>query len=419
MSDVLMTVPAEEAFASVAAQAVQGAGEAFGMPGPIGLALALASEEIIAFAARCGNKRHPVSLICRDGRYRMVVELSIAAADFEPRFFNLPRQVSIDNEDDVKELGLLLTARAVDSFSLSVEGGELRMVLDKLRPYTTLPSGPLAASGTGAWSLQPVTTDHLARLCRIISCISGTPSFLLQPGRVIDMVEIGELAGCVAERSDGSIAGGILWAAGGDRVIEVHGPYLEPGANAAAEPLVEACLMALARSTTVGVICRNAGMDFPEHLFEPLGIHQNERVFYRELQEDMGALIWVDPGIEPFLAETYHRLGYARQMTRFVDNGQRIPSHSVIAVETLGDQGGAVLRPCLPGADVTNNVTSHRDHLAKAGLRWMVFEVDLGVGWQLSFVPGLLGSGFEPAYIIPNGGRGDLLMLRWLAPNGQ
>ena len=390
VSDVLMTVPAEEAFASVAAQAVQGAGEAFGMPGPIGLALALASEEIIAFAARCGNKRHPVSLICRDGRYRMVVELSIAAADFEPRFFNLPRQVSIDNEDDVKELGLLLTARAVDSFSLSVEGGEL-----------------------------PVTTDHLARLCRIISCISGTPSFLLQPGRVIDMVEIGELAGCVAERSDGSIAGGILWASDGDRVTEVHGPYLEPGANAAAEPLVEACLMALARSTTVGVICRNAGMDFPEHLFEPLGSNPNERVLYRELQEDMGALIWVDPGIEPFLAETYHRLGYARQMTRFVDNGQRIPSHSVIAVETLGDQGVAVLRPCLPGADVTNNVTSHRDHLAKAGLRWLMFEVDLGVGWQLSFVHGLLGSGFEPAYIIPNGGRGDLLMLRWLAPNGQ
>lgn len=419
MSDVLMTVPAEEAFASVAAGAVQGAGEAFGMPLQVGSALALASEEIVAFAARCGNRRHPVSLICRDGRYRMTVEFSIAASDFEPRFFNLPRQISIDNADDVNQLGLLLTARSVDSFSLSVNNGTLRVVLDKLRPYHALPQGYLVASGSGAWSLQPVTPDNLARLCRIASCIPGVPSLLLHPGRVIDMVEIAELAGWIAERSDGSTAGGILWTAGGDRVAEVYGPYLEPGASSAAEPLVEACLIALARSPTVGVICRNTGRDFPEHLFERLGRHETERVFYRELREDMGSVVWAVPEIEPFLNEAYHHLGYARQLMRLTDNGQRVPAHSVIAVDALGNESGAVLRPCLPGADVTANVTSHRDHLASAGLRWLMFKVDLGVGWQLSFVPGLLGAGFEPAYVIPNGARGDLLMLRWVAADGQ
>jgi hypothetical protein len=343
----------------------------------------------------------------------MLVDISISAADFEPQFFNLPRQVSFDPEYDVEELGLLMTARSVDSFVLSIENGQLRMVLDKLRPYPALTSRPLQASGTGVWRLQPVNSDRLARLCQIICCLSGAPSFLLQPGRVIDMVEIGELAGCVAERSDGSIAGGILWTTRSDRVAELHGPYLEPGAESAAEPLVEACLMALARSPTVGVICRQAGTAFPEHLFEWLGDYENGRVFYRELQEDMGALVWVVPQIEPFLAEVYGRLGYARQLTQFADNGQRVPAHSVIAIETLGDLGGAVLRPCLPGADAAVNIASHCSHLAAAGLRWLMFQIDLGVSWQLGFVPGLLAAGFKPAYVVPNGARGDILTLHW------
>jgi hypothetical protein len=47
------------------------------------------------------------------------------------------------------------------------------------------------------------------------------------------------------------------------------------------------------------------------------------------------------------------------------------------------------------------------------GISRLSFEIDLGVGWQLAFVPGLLSAGFSPAYVIPHAGRGDLLVFVW------
>lgn len=411
--EVLLTVPADKRLAAVAGQAIQGFAQAFGMPSETGMALGLAGEEIIAFAAEHGDRKSPVAMRCRDGRYRMIVELGLALSGFDPRFFNLTQQMAVEDEHDVEELGLLLTARTVDNFAMSVDGGQLRLSLEKIRPYPALAAAPARASGTGRWTLKPLNADRLTRFCRIAAAVPGAAQFLRQPGRVIDMVELGELAGSVAEREDGSLAGGCLWSRGTGRVVECYGPYVEPNAGEAMEPLVEACLIALARSPAFGVICRNASPDFPAGLFDSLGHHAGEQVFYRQLQEDMGAQLWSAPGIEEFLKAAYRRLGYARDLTAFEESGQRLPEHSVISVSTDLDTQEAILRPSWPGTDASANVTAHRQHLAAGGLRRLVFEIDLGVGWHLGFVPGLLAEGFAPAYIIPHGGSGDLLVLLW------
>jgi anti-sigma regulatory factor (Ser/Thr protein kinase) len=416
--DVLLTVPADNRFAATAGQAIQGFAGAFGMPAETGMALGLAGEEIIAFAAQHGDRKSPVALRCRDGRYRMIVELSLSMSGFDPRFFNLTQQVAVEDEQDVEELGLLLTARTVDNFSMVVEGGQLRLSLEKIRPYPVLAATPAISSGAGRWSLKPLTPDRLARFCRIAAAVPGVPRFLRQPGRLADMAEQGELAGSIAERADGSIAGGCLWSKARGRVAECYGPYVEPGAEDAIEPLVEACIVALARSPALGVICRNADDRFPAALFDSLGQYGGEPVYYRQLQEDMGAQLWVTLGIRGFLADAYRRLGYARDLMIFEESGQRLPEHSVISVATDSDNREAVLRPCWPGTDAAANVAAHRQHLAAGGLRRLAFEIDLGVGWQLGFVPGMLAEGFRPAYVIPNGGSGDLLTLLWSQADG-
>lgn len=416
--EVLLTVPAEKRLAGIAGQAIQGFSGAFGMPPQAAMALGLAGEEIIAFAAEHGDRKSLIAMRCRDGRYRMILEFNFAMSGFDPRLFNLTRKVAVDDEQDVNELGLLLTARSVDYFTMSIEGKQLHLGLEKVRPYPVLPAIPVNASGIGSWSLKPLSSDRLARLCRIAAAVPGVPQFLRQPGRVMDMAELGELFGSIAERSDGSIAGGCLWSPGTGRVAKCYGPYIEPGSQAAMEPLVEACLMSLARTPAIGVICRSCEADFPTALFDHLGSHAGEQVFYRQLQEDMGAQAWSVPAINEFLADSYRHLGYARELMIFAENGQRLPEHSVISVSTDSDSLEAVLRPCWPGVDAAANVAGHRQHLAAGGLRRLSFEIDLGVGWQLGFVPGLLAEGFVPAYIIPHGGSGDLLVLLWSPAEG-
>jgi anti-sigma regulatory factor (Ser/Thr protein kinase) len=413
--EVLLTVPADRSLAGVTGQAIQGYAEAFGMPSQTGMVLGLAGEEIIAFASEHSEGSSPISLRCRDGRYRMIVELSFAVSGFNPRLFNLPRMVSLEDEEDVKELGLLLIARTVDNFALSVDGGQVRLVLEKFRSYPSLKSGSLKASGSSTFSIKSLTPDRLAQFCEIAASARGAPAFLTQPGRLIDMAEVGEIAGCVAEGADGIVAGGCVWLPGIGKIVECFGPYVEPQAAEVVEQLVEACLISMARSSALGVICRHSGPHFPKELFDQLGLYGEEGVFYRQLQEDMGALVWSVTEIEHFLSGTYRRLGFARDIRMVEDSGQRQPKHSVISVSMNRDSAEVILKPCWPGADATENVESHRAHLVANGLSSLSFEIDLGIGWQLAFVPGLLAAGFSPAYVIPHGGRGDLLVFVWFA----
>lgn len=411
--EVLLTVPAERSLAGVTGQAIQGFAEAFGMPPQTGMVLGLAGEEIIAFAAEHSEGRSPIYIRCRDGRYRMIVELSFAASGFNPKLFNLPRMVSLEDEEDVKELGLLLIARTVDNFALAVDGGQVRLILEKMRPYPSLTSGSLRAIGPSAITIKPLTSDRLAQFCEIAASVRGAPAFLTQPGRMIDMAELGEIAGCVAEGADGIVAGGCVWLPGGGKIVECFGPYVEPQGAEVVEQLVEACLISMARSPALGIIWRHYGPNFPKRLFDQLGLYGGVGVFYRQLQEDMGALVWSVPEIEGFLSGTYRRLGFARDMRMVEDTGQRQPKYSVISVSMHRDSAEVIMKPCWPGTDATENVEAHRAHLVANGISRLSFEIDLGVGWQLAFVPGLLSAGFSPAYVIPHAGRGDLLVFVW------
>jgi hypothetical protein len=208
-----------------------------------------------------------------------------------------------------------------------------------------------------------------------------------------------------------------VWLPGGGKIVECFGPYVEPQGAEVVEQLVEACLISMARSPALGVIWRHSGPNFPKGLFDQLGLYAGEGVFYRQLQEDMGALVWSVPEIERFLTGTYRRLGFARDIRMVEDSGQRQPMHSVISVSMNRDSAEVIMKPCWPGTDASDNVEAHRAHLVANGLRRLSFEVDLGVGWQLAFVPGLLAAGFSPAYVIPHGGRGDLLVFVWSTAN--
>lgn len=419
---VSLSLPAAPAFVAPAAHLVEGIGAAFGMPAETARALALASEEVIAFVAGQSAPGGRVTLDCRDRRYRMSVEISLPAAGFDPRMFNLTQAVSPEaGETDLDHLGLLLAARMVDEFAFVRDGGRIRLLLHKLRPYPRLVPSETAApppEPSAPWHLAPATPERLGLLARLAAG-PAAPAFLAQPGRLADMVAVGDLDGLVAQTADGAVLGGALWQPSG-RIVELFGPWRAAGAPAGIETaLVEACLIAVARGPALGVISRVSGPDFPADWFERLGnlaaAGGARPVLFRQLHEDPGAVSWAGPDLTPFLAAHYAELGLPRRLVTPAEGGPGGPS-SVLSAVTRREEGSAVLRPALAGADCADNIARHCRHLERSGFADLRGEIDLGQGWQAGFVPGLLAAGFVPRFVIPHGGEGDLLVLQRPAP---
>jgi len=424
--EVSLTLPADPRFASPAARMIEELGQAFDMPPETWGALALACEEVVAHVARHADSGSPITVVCGDERHRMTIDVSLPAKGFDPRLFNITQSMSESTDDEMDELGLLLAARMVDEFAFARDGGRLRLHLSRSRPYPRLEAAsdlPGPSADGGGWSSRPPSRDRLASLCRLAVAAGGAPSLLAHPGRVIDMAAVGELDGFIAENADGLVVGGGLWLRG--RIVEFYGPYLSDEWPGVAEAAVEACLIAEARGSALGVICRHPGSGFPTAMFETIGAlaptvdAPGRSIHFRELREDPGATVWTIDGIEGFLRAVYRDLGFARRVAPFVAGGGYVERHSVIAATTHREDGVAVLRPSLPGADATENIAQHCRHLESNGFPDLLCEVDLGQSWQLEFCPGLLAAGFSPRFIIPHGGESDVLVLQRATGNGR
>ena len=72
--------------------------------------------------------------------------------------------------------------------------------------------------------------------------------------------------------------------------------------------------------------------------------------------------------------------------------------------------GQVVLTALWVGDDATAVLKQHVTALRQAGFSEIIFQLDAGESSQAILSPALLDSGFVPQYILPWGGKGDVLV---------
>lgn len=429
--DVSLSVGADEIFLPLVTAFVENAANCFGMAMDESLRLTLAAEEVFMHLCRVVMPFGcPLKIKCSNGGYYTQAVFLVPTDDFNMRAFNLTATISTEDEAELESMGLVIASRSVDRFFLNrQEGGELRLTLIKEKAYPPLSVAASAVVGRlEKTALRPPMPEEV----KFISQLAAThydarvlSDILLSPGKLADIIRVGEYDSLVALGMAGELGGAIFWHWFGDNVVECFGPYVfaQSPASVIAENLLDGCLGAIARTRAVGIINTKPTPEFPRLNFESLGTLDDcdtdgscipVEAWFRLLHEDTGAAVWVHPGLEAFVRAEYARLVLPREIRIEMPTGENLPRYSVISAEFDRLRGRVNLRPMWPGADAAENVERHAKLTESENIRNVLFIIDLGLPWQTVFVPGLLNSGFEPRLLLPYAGKGDLVVFQMM-----
>jgi hypothetical protein len=344
------------------------------------------------------------------------------------RAFNLTARASFEDDTSARETGLLIASRMVDRFHFSGDDSGLRLTLVKEKAYPPAVDMPVPpARPLKEYTVRVPEPDELKLLVRLVNAhypAELAPPSFASPGKVVDMVALGEYVPLIAVDASAHIGGGIFRRWEGVRLVEFFGPYVfnQPSGSPIARDLVDECINAIARTSAVGLINRYPTPELPEEYFERLGsleFPQTEGVaeltaFYRHLEEDSGATVWAHPALADFLNTEYRHLAFAREILPVGVDGELSSPYSVLSADfdpeiTRGRR--VTLRPIWWGEDAADLVAAHVEVLSRERLTALLFEMDLGKPWQCHFTPALLERGFEPRLVLPYAGRGDLVVF--------
>ncbi len=401
--------------------------KAFGLADSEALKLTLAAEEVFTHLCQSAKPDHAIGIEAVNGRYYGLLRFTFKAPDFDPRTFNLTARLSLEDEADLKEMGLLIASRAVDRFYLTGSPQrELELVLVKEKAYPEATG--LETPGIKEIRNVEIRTpdpDSLKLFVRMAAAYYPDqfrlPSFRF-PGKVVDMVASGECEAAIASGDRGEISAGVLWRWVGNRLVEFFGPYLfDRGDSRMAQKVMDACLGGIAKTEAMGLMSRCATPELPKEYFESLGTidlfdpdgrSQPWPIFYRQLREDLGCQVWSHPDLESFLRTEYGRLFFAREILLTKHEGEARPLHSVFSVQFDRNHSQATLRAIWDGEDTSNNLSQHVKILRAEGLPNIFFEIDLSKAWQAALAPVLLEKNFRPKILLPYAGEGDVIVFQ-------
>jgi hypothetical protein len=393
------------------------------------LALTLAAEEVFSYLCRVVPPDAGwIEIRSSSGGYYVGLDFIFPAADLDMRTFNITATLSLTDDADLDEMGLLLASRSVDRFQMEpAEGNRLRLTLIKEKAYPLLKEVPMPPVPAFAqFSVRSPKAGELKFFAELVHAHYRDqliPAVFNYPGKLVDMVAGGEYQAVVAVNSAGTIGGGTFWHMRGTKAVECFGPYLfnqNPHSEMAAA-LLESCIGAIARSSAVVLINHFPTREFPREEFEYLGkaptYKQDGTIFYHEawarlLQEDLGCVVWAHPQLYGFLRKEYARLVLPREIRIMADQGERHSPHSVLLSTFNRPQGSVTLQPIWTGEDFEENLSRHKEVFRKERILNVYFTMDLGRSWEAEFAPSLLRNGFTPYVILPYAGAGDLLIFQ-------
>lgn len=402
---------------------------AFGMGTAEVLKLTLACEEIFAYLCRVGQTDETITIEAANGGYYVQLKFLFKTHELNLRAFNLTATVSLDDSDSLEEMGLLIASRSVERFHIFKEmPEELGLVLIKEKAYPE-------SAGLQIPEIKPLTNfsvklpdaDSLKLFVRLAAAhypVCFYPQDLRLPGKVVDMVALGEYGVRVATDEQGQIGGGVIWRWIGTKTVEFFGPLLFNQQNdlGLSEALIDACIGEIAKTDALGLINRYPTPEMPNGYFESLGtidLVQPEgdarprSVYYRQLREDLGCQVWAHPGLEAFLKAQYSRLFLAREIRLTRHEGEQRPPYSIFAPQFDRTNRQITLRAAWDGADAAENLARHIKVLKAENLSNIFFEVDLAHAWQAALTAILLAQGFMPRLVIPYGGKADVVVFQY------
>ncbi len=402
-----LILPLDYAMAPVASRFAEETGRVWGMEKGQQVKIAMAVEELFLFLASDAREGESAKLICHHGGYYMQVTGVFPVRSLPVALFNITAKVHQDDEESLSQLGLLLAARAVDRLEMvkTAVSLELRLIIEREYPPGTGDDRPLPP---GAYKIKDGAAaqdwKHLAQ--RIYGRYGEkAPGFTQFPGKLVDMIASNDYDAVVAADSQGNIAGGVIWKKVG-KMAEMYGPYVfcdQPGLIA---ELLDASLAKMGRSQAVCVVNRTPLEMMPPGYFENLGPD-----LYRQLAEDQGALSYVHPGLNDFVAAAYQRLVLPRHIQTVQLAGEKLPLHSALSANVDWRLGQATVSILAAGANLTENLTNHVAFLKAHGVGQILFRLDLGLYNDALLGQEIMAAGFEPQILLPWGGTGDVVLF--------
>ena len=395
----------------------ENAAKAFGLEAAQSLRLALAVEEVFAFLAARGQGEAVMRLLVRSGGYYVEIVCFVPLHALPTRVMNQTVAANPEDEDFLAEMGILLAARMVDRFRLALENEQemgLCFLVEKEYPEMR---AQLAAPPAGNYRPGKGGRDELKRFAQQAGAFyrNEAPDFFRFPGKVLDMVAGGEYEAVLAVDGKGNVGGGMLWTRRGS-LVEAYGPYVFR--EGLAVGIVEKVLENLSRSQAVSMVIRRPTIDVPRDYFEELGCLTDSAagtggVLYRQLEEDTGMTAFVHVSLQEFVTEYYERFVLPRDIIAVESAGERQAEHCVLSVTVDAGAKQAVLAAQVAGADAPAVLQDYLTSLQRQHMAAILFELDMGREEEALLVPALTAAGFAPLFVLPCGGKGDLIVFQY------
>lgn len=412
----ILKITANQTFLPLVISFVEKYSESYSFSSKETKAITLATEEIFMYLCET-SKDCTVEIVCKAKQYLIEVEWKFTNQNFDPRAFNITYKINPDDEASLSEMGLLLANRMTDIFTMQQSGTEIKINCARFRSYPDSLKSSYNPKAFGGLKIKIPEKQQVILLGKIIEQEDNQnqlPLFLTNPYLLSDMFEQKDIEAKILVDEKGLVAGGVLWKKSGKETCEMFGPFIHKhiSRESFSEQLVESCLEQIAKENYTGLLCSTYPTYFPGNYFEEIGNYGKKKIFFRELQEDTGTISWINAKIADYLQKQYEQLFLLREVVTVPFHDSTTNQHSVISSEINRAGNSAKLLPLVYGADLEENISEHLAMFAAENFQELFFELDLGNNQNSLFVPALLKNGFKPSFVIPNGGKGDLLLLQ-------
>ncbi len=413
----ILKLNAEQNFLSLIVSFAENSCYSFGFTSKESHILSMAAEEIFVYLCKI-NKGCEINVSSKDGLYFVELSFQFSAKKFNPKAFNITSNVNIDDEKSLDEMGLMITSRIVDSFSMNEEGSNIVISLLKYRSYPEFEFPEFDIHKVVNPQISLPDKQEVQLLAALLNKYEKTikldqnfHNYLL----LADMIETGDMKVRVLKSENGLVAGGIFWKKMGKDTVELFGPYIyqQDNPEKLSALLVDNCIETIAKENFKGLLCRFPGDYFPANSFEIIGNNFGRNIYFRQLKEDIGAVSWIHPMIKEYVSKKYSDLFLPREIITVHENENTNNEYSVISTSSNRPAQKVVMHPIIFGNDFADSIDKHLQLFKEEKYSKIIFEIDLGISQHSMFVPVLISNGFEPKFILPCGGRGDLLIFAY------
>lgn len=411
-------------FLPLATEFVDKAAAAFGFGQREIAGLTLAVEEIYSCYLEQLAGVASIDLALADERYQLRLDLRFRMAHPKLQAFNLTYRVDPDDEGSLAGLGLMIAARSVTRLSIELGRDEqvgLQLIREREYPPATVQALPAAPAAAAVRLAAPSREDLIYFGGLLAGGDALLPAFLERPAMAADMLASGALGALLASAGQ-TLGGGVFWRRLSESTIELYGPYLlfPDDGDALLTRLLDEAVGQISRSGARALLRRQGELRGFERFFDFLGELElaspsasRERLvwphYYKQLREESGGVVYAEPRFAEFLRAQYDRLFLPRQVreTSSASGGD----DSVLSVDFEQRRSLATLRLLASGSDLAENLAAHLTLLAREHIANVLVEVDCGRADEIGFVSVLYDAGFLPRLLIPDAGRGDLVVF--------